>query len=88
MDFAEYVKIMYRTDPAQLRPTESPGYWEYKEPCGGRLKCNHPLHGCLGCDGPCRHTITFLDPARDDKGRFASPYRTWKLHRESQGEAG
>lgn len=75
------------TNPDDLVVTDTPGYWEHKTPCGGREGgCSHPLHSTLFNDGPTRHTIQFLDPGRDERGRWASPYRTWRKARALQQE--
>lgn len=62
-------------------PTETPGYWRSKTPCGGLAGgCREPLHTFLFNEGPTHHTRAFRDPRRED-GRFASPYRTWRQAR-------
>jgi hypothetical protein len=64
---------------ADLEPTSTPGYWQIKTPCGGaRGGCPSELHGCLFNEGPTHHTISYRDPIRGERGRFASPYRTWR----------
>ena len=65
---------------ADVEIAAGPGYWRIKEPCGGRGACSSPMHQFFGCDGPTQHTVTFVDPpARDERGRFLSPYRTWRI---------
>lgn len=65
-------------------PTETPGYWRKVKPCGGWADgCRAPLHTYLWNDAPTHHTLDYYDDNRDDRGRFASPYRTWKLAREA-----
>lgn len=66
-----------------VEPTEAPGYWRKKEPCAGAPKCREPLHSCLGCEGPTHHTIQFNDATRDARGRWSSPYATWRAARSS-----
>jgi hypothetical protein len=64
--------------------TETPGYWQDKEP---RVHVGHPLHACIGCDGPFKSSYTFFDNQRQN-GRFASPTRSWTAIRTTtSGEA-
>lgn len=79
--FASYLQIYHSLTPDDVEPTGTPGYWRIKQPCGGKGRCLSPLHYCLGYEGPIRHTIDYLDDYRDEKGRFVSPYRTWKTCR-------
>lgn len=68
-----------RVSIEELEPTESPGYWIFKTTCGGKSGgCPHPIHRFLFCEAETKHTISYFDPIRDEKGRWASPYRTWK----------
>jgi len=65
----------------EVRRTKTPGYWERCEPCGGRAGgCRHPLHQCMFNEGPVRHTLSYFDPPRDERGRWASPTRTWDAY--------
>lgn len=74
---------------SDLEPTETPGYWQLKTPCGGRAGgCKHPIHRVLFNEGPCCHTISFFDCTRGKDGRFASPYRTWEVFRRQAGPGG
>ncbi len=58
--------------------TETPGYWEMKEPCDPKT-CSSPLHGYIGCSGAIKHTVSFAEyGVRDQLGRFVSPHRIWK----------
>lgn len=68
-----------------VEPTETPGYWRIKEPCGGRAGgCREPLHTFLFNDEPTHHTVSYFDHYRDVRGRWTSPYRTWQaaIHAE------
>ena len=65
--------------------TATPGYWQKRDVCGGLAGgCRHPLHACLGNEGPVRHTMRYYDNPRDELGRFASPHRTWRRARAAQ----
>ena len=70
---AQNMRMKYRVSMQDIEITETPGYWRDKEP---RMHPGHPLHRCLGCDGPFQATYTYFDPPRVN-GRFASPTRTW-----------
>lgn len=84
--FAWFLRWHYRLTPADVEPTEVPGYWRMKEPCGGAAGgCRALIHSALLNAGPTRHTISYTDPPRDGHGRFASPYRTWRRAREGAG---
>ena len=73
----EHMKRKYRVDLDDLELSDVPGYWKDKEP---KMHKGHPLHSCLGCDGPLRATYTYHDHPRDHAtGKFASPYRTWRI---------
>lgn len=87
--FAEFLKTFYGVLPEDLRPTEVPGYWELRKPCGGRVGgCREPIHAFLFNEGPIRHTIRFEDCQRIN-GRFASEkerFRTWIEARKAAGK--
>lgn len=70
---AWHMRMKYRVEMQDIEITETPGYWRDKEP---KMHHGHPLHGCIGCDGPFRATYTYFDTPREH-GRFASPTRTW-----------
>ena len=74
----EHMKRKYRVDLDDLEISDSPGYWQDKEP---KMHKDHPLHSCLGCDGaPFIATYTYHDHPRDHAtGKFASSYRTWRI---------
>ncbi|MBW1732410.1 MAG: hypothetical protein JRH08_16960 [Deltaproteobacteria bacterium] len=87
-----HMRTYYNVDLDDLEITHVPGYWQDKEP---KMHPGHPLHGCLFCDGPFRASYlpdsqrqagTYFDPIRDPKGRFSSPYRTWRLLYEYCGK--
>lgn len=82
-EFAEHLRLYYRLRPEEVEPTSSPGYWQRLEPCAGRGGCRSELHSTVGNEGPVRHTVSYFDPDREG-GRFASPYRTWRLLREEE----
>jgi len=78
-----HMRTYYNVDLDDLEITYVPGYWQEKEP---KMHPGHPLHGCLFCEGPFRATYRYLDPIRHSKGRFSSPYRTWRLLYEYLGK--
>jgi len=78
-----HMRIYHNVELDDLEITDVPGYWQDKEP---QMHPGHPLHRCLFCDGPFRATYRYLDPTRDSKGRFSSPYRTWRLLYEYFGK--
>lgn len=78
-DFALHLRLHYRLRPADVEPTNVPGYWQKVEACGPG--CRNELHSVVGCAGPVRHTVYYADPGRDFAGRFISPYRTWRAQR-------
>jgi len=77
---AWHMRMKYRVEMQDIEITDTPGYWRDKEP---KIHPGHPLHACLGCEGPFRATYTFFDSPRL-KGRFASPTRTWAALRSRQ----
>ena len=78
-----HMRIYYNVDLGDLEISDIPGCWQDKEP---RIHPGHPLHRCLFCDGAFRATYKYLDPIRDSRGRFSSPYRTWRLLRQCEIE--
>ena len=78
-----HMRTYYNVDLDDLEITHVPGYWQDKEP---KMHPGHPLHGCVFCEGPFRATYRYLDPIRHSKGRFSSPYRTWRLLYEYLGK--
>ena len=77
-EFERHLKLRYGLTPADVEKTEAPGYWRKKELCGGAGVCNAEIHTFLFNEGPMHHNVCFFDSGRDEKGRFVSPYRTWK----------
>jgi hypothetical protein len=71
----EHMRLHYGVSLDDLEMSDVPGYWKDKEP---RMHPNHPLHSCIGCNGPFRATYTFHDTGRTN-GRFASRTRTWAV---------
>jgi len=78
-----HMRTYYNVDLDDLEFTDVPGYWQDKEP---KMHPGHPLHECVFCDGPFRASYRYFDPIRDPKGRFSSPYRTWRLLYEYFGK--
>ena len=74
-----HMLMKYRVKMDEIEITDTPGYWQGKE---AKMHPGHPLHGCIGCNGPFRATYTYFDPPRE-KGKFASPTRTWAVLRHN-----
>lgn len=70
-----FMKSRYGVSLDELEITDTPGFWRDKE---AKIHPGHPLHGCIGCSGPFKATYLFNDHYRDEKGRWASPTRTWR----------
>jgi|GEM_PF-3190933 len=68
----------------EMEIAESKGYWKDRE---AQTHPGHPLHRCLFCDGPFKATYSFFDHSRDEKGRFLSPTRAWKVIKEATQRA-
>lgn len=82
--FDLFVRIHHRAAAEEFETTEVPCYWRRKAPCGGGDGgCREPLHSCIGCGGPVRHTVYYRDNGRMADGRFASPAETWRTLREA-----
>jgi hypothetical protein len=77
--FAHDLRWNFRLEPGDVVPTDTPGYWRKLEACEGRYGgCGNPVHHGVGSEGPIFHTIHYYDSDRDERGRFRSPYRTWR----------
>ena len=71
------MQLHYGKSLDELEISDTPGYWQDKQ---ARVHPGHPLHGCLGCDGPFKATYPFTDASRDPlTGRWLSPVRSWQL---------
>lgn len=77
VDFS--MQIRYRRSLSEMEIADTPGYWRDREP---QMHPGHPLHSCIGCDGPFKATYTYFDEPRS-KGRFASTTRSWRLLRDA-----
>lgn len=75
----DWMRRRYGIGLDQMRITDTPGYWQDKRP---KVHPSHPLHSCLGCQGPFKATYTYFDSRREN-GRFVSPTRSWKILREA-----
>lgn len=74
-----HMRLHYRKPLADMAIGDVPGYWRDKE---AMVHPGHPLHGCLFCAGPFKASYQYLDQPRDAiTGRFASPYRSWRVLR-------
>lgn len=77
-----HMRLHYHKSLADMVPSDGQGYWRDNE---AMVHPGHPLHGCLFCAGPFKATYQYLDPARDAiTGRFASPYRSWRVLRVAE----
>ena len=77
--FAQYLWTHHRLKPKDVVISPVRGYWERREECGGKGKCDHPLHYTMFNEGPANHTIHFAQyGARDRSGRFVSPFAVWR----------
>lgn len=79
---AQYFRWRYGVDLADLEISDVPGYWRDRD---ARMHPGHPLHTFMFCGGPFKATYTYTDPPRE-RGRWASPHRTWRAIYE-QGRA-
>ena len=77
----ESMKLRYRKSLSEMEISDVPGYWRDKE---AQMHQGHPLHMCVGCDGPFKATYTYLDHCKDEKGRFQSIYKSWKELKEQK----
>jgi hypothetical protein len=68
--FADFLQMHHNASPEDYEPTETPGYWRTKKPCGGYPQCREPLHTYLFNEEGIRHTVYFEDCQRV-KGKFA-----------------
>lgn len=73
------MRLRYRIGLDAMEITDTPGYWQDKQP---RLHPGHPLHGCLGCSGPFKATYSYFDTGRE-RGKFVSPTKSWLKIRET-----
>lgn len=79
---SSYLALRHHLTLDEVEPTPTQGYWRIRKACGGRAGgCNHPMHSTLFNETGCHHTVSYLDSRRNG-ARFASPYRTWRFHRE------
>ena len=75
---AYHLKWHYHKTLDDVRITDTPGYWEAKKECDPKT-CHAMIHTALFNDGPVKHTYSYFDAiGRDNRGRFLSPYRTWR----------
>ncbi len=70
-----WMRIMYGVSLDDVEITDTPGYWQDKEP---KIHKGHPLHSCIGCSGPFKASYTYFDSGREN-GRFVSTTRSWRL---------
>ena len=72
-----HMRLYYRIPLADMAITDVPGYWRDRE---AMLHKGRPMNGCLFCGGPFKASYQYLDRPRDAiTGRFASPYRSWRV---------
>ena len=71
-----HMRLYYRKPLADMAIAGVPGCWH------GRTAV---LQGCLCCGGAFSVQYRYLDPPRDPiTGRFASPYRSWRVLRAAE----
>ena len=83
-----HLKTYYRLTLDDVEIETVPGYWREKKECGGRGVCHHPLHGCLLNEGSIHHTVSYHDSPHDERGRWASTTRTWKILYDAENVRG
>ena len=91
MSFEAHLRTYHGYSLDEVEPTPSRGYWVVKAGCPGGQQCKHAFRIAGGtCRGDVRLTVYFQDPDyRDARGRFLSPYRTWRAEREKlEGQRG
>jgi len=78
--FIKYLKFYHRLDLKEVEITDSRGYWRIIKECKGECREGHRQ--------PINHTIYYVDGGRDSKGRFETPYKTWKLIKSMDNKRG
>lgn len=77
-----HMRLYYRKPLAAVATAGVPGCWQ------DRTSVTHPapsLRGCLFCGGAFIAQYRYLDRPRDAMtGRFASPYRSWRVLRAAE----
>ena len=77
-----HMRLHYRKPLADMDISDVPGYWRDREAI---VHKGHPLNGCLFCGGPFKASYRYLDQPRNQfTGRFASPYRSWRVLRAAE----
>lgn len=75
-----HMQLHYRTKLNDMEITDTPGYWRDKKPKAHR---GHPIHSCIGCEGPFKATYTYFDYPRDSHGRFTNITKTWRIIKDN-----
>lgn len=76
----QHMQRNYRKSLSEMVISDTPGYWHDTE---ARMHPGHPLQNCMGFEGrPFVLTYSYRDSYHDARGRFASPYRSWRLIKE------
>ncbi len=77
-----HMRLYHRKPLADMAIADVPGCWH------DRAAITHPgpsLRGCLFCSGAFIAQYRYLDRPRDAiTGRFASPYRSWRVLRAAE----
>ena len=76
-----YMRLHYRKPLRDMVISDVPGYWKDTE---ARMHEGHPLHGCVGCEGPFVASYSFRNENR--RGKFVSPYASWRIIRDATPE--
>lgn len=74
-----HMRLYYRKPLADMVTAADPGGWDDR---AAMAHPDHSLQSCLFCAGPFKARYRYLDQPRDAiTGRFASPYRSWRVLR-------
>lgn len=84
MDFEAYLRWNYNLTPDDVYPANTPGYWYIKSPPPDASTDEIWSRQYATVHGVFPRTVTYRDSRRDARGRWTSPYRTW---RQARGES-
>ena len=75
-----YLETYYRITIGQVEITDTPGYWRSKKPSFNYSLTEKPFY----CTYSFYDTDLYLyNSGRDKRGRFISPYTTWRIIKEA-----
>jgi hypothetical protein len=75
-----HMRRQYHIGLDEMEITDTPGYWQDREP---KMHPGHPLHDTVGNQGPFQATYTYHDSPRLN-GRYASNTRSWRAIWEAE----